>query len=118
MTDYRRRADGKPYKQTVIWTTREGELIRVCDLTDIHLINCIRLLVRNAKRYYVEYVRNMFRGPVLNGDIAGFICEQGFDDFAENWSWEDFVSDIFYTMELEVERRGVDFDPYEEQDDG
>lgn len=43
-----------PPKQTKIWTTRDGERIRICDMTDTHLVNTINMLVRGAPGRYAH----------------------------------------------------------------
>lgn len=36
--------------QSLIWTTKEGKQIPVCDLTDAHVANALRMLRRQALR--------------------------------------------------------------------
>jgi hypothetical protein len=33
-------------KRTKVWTTKAGEMVRVCDMADSHLLNTIRFLER------------------------------------------------------------------------
>lgn len=35
-------------KQTKLWTTKSGDRIRICDMSDSHVMNTIRLLQRKA----------------------------------------------------------------------
>lgn len=39
-------ASAQPRKQTKLWTARDGYRLRICDMSDSHLLNAIRLLER------------------------------------------------------------------------
>lgn len=42
------------YPQDVVWTQKSGALIRLGDMEDSHLANCIRLIRRKRDKYDAE----------------------------------------------------------------
>ena len=76
-------------KQTKIWKTKDGRKIRICDMTDQHLLNSIKLLIRAGERVKTE-VLNYY--PSFNGEMAQMEVDRQLDmiiemdpvDFAES----------------------------------
>ena len=54
-------------KQTKIWTTKYGRKIRICDMTDLHLLNTIRSVVRNG----VVYLCSLWSELVIDAQRRG-----------------------------------------------
>jgi len=94
-------------KQTKLWKTKSGRKVRICDMSDDHLLNTIRMLKRNAEAYYEYSIADGFsllgslRGEMaidhLEGQL-GNLLEEGPDEF---------LPDIYWNMLDECERRGL-----------
>lgn len=95
-------------KQTAIWTTKDGQRIRICDMTDEHLLNAIRFFRRKGAAYKEASVAVGYRVlSSLQGEMATFFCEQDIARLEET-SLEDFIiSQIpqFEKLLAEAERR-------------
>lgn len=52
-------------ERNMVWKTADGKSIRVQDMADFHLLNCIRLLERRAEEY-----RKQFKITVSNLNIV------------------------------------------------
>ena len=85
-------------KQTKYWTCANGKKIRICDMTDTHLINTIKYLERKSE----QYVQNL-NPPNLQGDIAQYLAEQEYDAIIEDPSLT--LPEIYYNLVDEMERR-------------
>ena len=92
-------------KQTKVWTTKDGRDVRLCDMTDSHIVNLAWFLRRTAQERLREEVRFMMNVPEPTGDIASMTFNQEFDTLMEA-SWEDYVHPIFDKVLLEMCRRG------------
>jgi hypothetical protein len=57
------------YPQDVIWVTKSGAMIRLGDMTDVHLMNTHKMLLRQAKAHDSEAVAAMSYGG--NPDSMG-----------------------------------------------
>jgi len=79
---------GKIRKVTTIWKTREGKKIRICDMTDEHLLNAIKFCELRAKQ-----IKNTVPYPNFNGEMAQMCAED-----------EPALMDLY----LELERRGLE----------
>jgi len=76
-------------KQTAKWKTKDGTVIRICDMDDNHLINTLKLLKKQAQKIYSEE----------NNEKESY-----------NDEWRSCISYNFYPMELEAKRREIDWE--------
>ena len=68
-------------KVTKKWTTKDGSKIRICDMSDKHLLNTIRFIRRVAKASR-QYVLSSY--PNFDPDTVAFDqAEQGWDNVAQ-----------------------------------
>ena len=103
----------RPRKQTKYWTTKSGDKIRICDMTDSHLLNTIKLLLRIAgKNLREETSAGWGVLASLQGEMAQMFCEQNIDRIEETTAYE-FCSDnhiIFDLLITDAERRKLDLE--------
>ena len=93
-------------KQTMFWTTENHQKIRICDLTDVHLLNVLKMLKRNAiQRQEDESESAWATAFTVSGDMASYYAEQAADEVSSA-NWSDYVSEFWKPMLLDAERRG------------
>lgn len=68
-------------RQIKLWTMRDGTKIRICDMTDLHIINTIRMLKRRAREI----------GSIERGN-----------------GWEYYLPDIYNNLKVEADMRGLE----------
>lgn len=87
-------------KEDPTWKTKDGRVVRVCDMTDSHLLNTIRFLER-------QHAQLMFTIPYpnFNGEMAQICAEQEWEQL-QNSNPEDTYP-ILSVMYEEVERRNI-----------
>lgn len=76
------------------WKTKTGELIKITELENDHLINIIRMLERKAKNEF-KYFLSMLRGKEIK------------PNFTEDTTWEDFLPEIYQKLIEEAVNRGI-----------
>lgn len=60
------------------WKTKDGEIIKIKDMADSHLINSIKFIERNAERY-VNGMKDFYLScPPPNGEMANDCFETKF----------------------------------------
>jgi len=94
-------------KQTKLWTTKTGRKIRICDMSDSHLLNAVKMLRRYAKSAYENAITN---GYYLLGSLQGEAAIDHLEDqlmSLEEESPDEFLPDIYWNMLDECERRGL-----------
>ena len=102
-------------KQTSLWTQRDGERIRVCDMGDGHLLATLKMLERYAMRKKHSSDMLMLGGPQLLGEHAqdAFDCEC--DDVWDT-PWEEYLPPIYFAMQKDAQRRGLEFERHDRID--
>jgi len=80
------------------WITQDYRVVRVCEMTDNHLLNCIRYVLRNAPRQWFEVGESRV-GPDPD-DIARW--------WGEKESWTSMVPNIVKDMVAEATDRGLE----------
>lgn len=79
----------KPVKAK--WTTKTGQKIRICDMTDSHLCNTIAMIERNAPKYQAADISAGYSTlSCLQGEMATYCAEQELDRLEET-SPEDYI---------------------------
>ena len=92
-------------KETKLWTMRDGTKIRICDMSDDHLKNTMKMLERVAERAYQDELANAysFSGEMM-GDMASYAAEQDADRISHE-DWGNYIKDIYWNMAEETKRR-------------
>lgn len=87
-------------KEDPAWKTKDGRVIRICNMTNSHLLNTIRFL--EQKHFELMFTMPY---PNFNGEMAQMCAEQEWDQL-QNSNPED-VYPILSAMYEEVEQRGI-----------
>lgn len=88
-----------------MWTTREGEKIRVRNMTDSHIQNTMKMLERVAiaKKNEDDKLACVFEGSV-HGDMATYYAEQtAMQQYQTEWT--SYLPDIYWDLKDELKRR-------------
>lgn len=90
-------------KQTKIWTTQDGQKIRICDMTDSHLLNTIAFILRtsNYQQQHRLFVLEMFDHEEAERE-AGMLRHTSTKHIAYG------MFPIVINMELDAQRRGLE----------
>lgn len=94
-------------KITKVWTCKNGSKVRICDMSNSHLLNTIKLLYKTAaknRNYALCYV------PDFQGEMAQYYAEQEWDSLNE-MSDLDFAFNNYPILENlieDAERRKLD----------
>jgi len=91
-------------KQTKQWTTKTGRKIRICDMTNIHLLNTVRMLKRNARAYYENALAS---GYSLLSSLQGEMAQDHLESKLMSLESDDLLPDIYWNLLDECERRGI-----------
>jgi len=91
-------------KQTKLWTMRDGKKIRICDMSDSHLINTIDMLERGAESRMKADLDFYMNCEEPNGEMALVEFDRQFDSMLEV-DIGDYLSDIYWDLQAELERR-------------
>lgn len=95
-------------KQTRVWTTKDGKKLRICEMTDSHLLNAINLLERVAKNARDGELQAAYGiAPMLQGEMASYYIEQDIDSMEEDPDGEMFLPEIYGNLLLEADRRNL-----------
>lgn len=96
-------------KITSIWNTQAGDEVRVCDMTDMHLVNTIKYL---EKRAASKYENDLDRSDAddLSDIYGGTWIMNSMDQMLTITLKKDFyMNDIYYDMVKEADNRKLDY---------
>ena len=88
-------------KQTRLWTMKDGEKIRICDMADSHLENSIAMLDRALRR-----LQRDMPYPEFQGDMAQYYAELDWDRLQESVPEDQYP--IYGNLVEDRERRKWD----------
>lgn len=92
----------KPVTQK--WKCKDGTIIRICDMKDSHLINCIEFIKRFAQNKMNIQHQVFLTLPEPSGEMAMDCYNSAIEQMAEE-IWEDFAPPIFDKLLKEAKRR-------------
>jgi len=90
------------HKVTKKWTTADGQKVRICDMSDDHLLNAVAA----CQRIHEQAVRAMPFPSFITGEEASFLAEWGYDNFLQSGPEESFQ--LYEDLCLDAERRGLE----------
>ncbi len=91
--------------RNAVWTTRDGDRIKVKNMDDIHLHNTIKYLERRAHAEREEALHGMYMsGGMINGEMAEMDYDRILNNLEES-GIEEFLDPIHEAMVLERDRR-------------
>ena len=98
-----------------LWTQKNGKRIRVCDMEDDHLLNTMNMLIRRSKtrKHAVDMFYVTCGEP--GGDIA-MDCLMREQEEAWDASWERFLPPIYFAMQRDASRRGLEFEWHDKEE--
>ncbi len=100
------RIKGSDPAHTKFWKTRDGRNIRVCHMTDTHLLNTIRFMDRQAAAYERDAIRvGLHALTALHGEMALLSVEQELDCLMEEGVR---MPEIYDDMVEEAAQRGLE----------
>jgi hypothetical protein len=100
---------GGPPKQTALWKMKSGRQVRICDMSDQHLINSMSLLMRYASAALESHRKFYATCPPPQGEMAELLFDQECDYWDEAII-TDCIPDIFWKMKEDAERRGMELE--------
>lgn len=93
-------------KKTKIWKTKTGARIRICDMTDEHLLNTINFLEQIGEDNWNSELQ---KAKYLALGAVGMISfDQEVNEVLES-SFLDYIPDIYWDMLEDAQRRGIKF---------
>lgn len=90
-------------KQTSRWKTANGDKVRICDMTDDHLVNTIRFLEKRARLMVAKFLR--MTSP--HGDVATVLFDSMIEELSDPQAWQDEVPPIYWKMREDARRRRI-----------
>jgi phosphoribosylamine-glycine ligase len=90
-------------KVTKKWTMANGQKIRICDMTDTHLVNAIKMCEREHERAKATLLFPSF----ITGEEASWLAEQDYENFLASGPEESFP--LYEDLCEEAYRRGLEW---------
>jgi hypothetical protein len=91
-------------KRNLKWKTKSGEMVEIKKMTDVHLHNSIKFLIRFAESERIRTINFYCFCPVPEGDIAEFIFDGHVDNVFES-PLDDYLPLSFYNLVNEYRKR-------------
>ena len=90
-----------------LWKQKDGKKIRIKDMTNSHLMNTIRFLLKYASE---EKNYSLCSFPSFNGEMAQYYAEQEWDalDEMDDFEYAEMEYPIFKDLTDETIRRKLD----------
>lgn len=85
---------------TKVWTTKDGQRIRIKDMTDTHLMNTIKMMERKVEEEVADIPY-----PVFQGEMAQFYADQDYEAAIRMTPYDRF--ELYGDMIEEANRRGL-----------
>jgi hypothetical protein len=85
------------------WTTRDGRKVRVCHMTDTHLVNTILYIRKVCSARFWRFI-SCIKGLGVKGEIAREMVEDGVDEMLRCGIE---YPDIYFDMLAEADDRGL-----------
>ena len=102
---------GNPHRnQTRVWVTKDKRRLRICEMSDSHLKNTMKMLERYAKAVgQVRERESTALNCMVSGDMAQYYAESEMLYALENSDGEDILerlnNGIYFSMQIELMRR-------------
>ena len=97
-----------PENELGLWITKEGQTIPIDELEDRHLLNIIKMMIRQAqkrKKAAIQYL--LCYCP--QGEMAEMDWDSSLEDLEES-GWEGFLSEKFCEMTYEADKRKLNWE--------
>ena len=96
---------GKRSRYSTRWTTREGVKLRLEDMEEKHLVNCLAMMERQARKNYSEVsIAAWGCYSMMQGEMACMEMESSIAALEEE-GWEALLPEVYHNMEMELARR-------------
>ena len=90
---------------SAVWTQKDGREIAVKDMSKKHILNCIRLIEKIAKREFSCAVNNTeILSTMVTGEMASFDLDQKYETLIAEGP-EQFYPEIYYHLKYEYKNR-------------
>lgn len=93
-------------KQTKLWTTGDGTKIRICDMSDSHLINTLKMLERKGEKAFQEELRAAYSVSFSSDTMADYHHEQAIRNMKEG-GFDPFKIPLYKELYSEAYRRNL-----------
>lgn len=104
-------------KVTKVWTTKDGTKVRICDMSDAHIMNSMRMLARMAAtKRHIAISEAEFIGLLSTAEIASSYAEIYCEGIA-NSSIADYLPSLYWDLRDDAIRRGLDITALPTPDD-
>ncbi|GAI42199.1 unnamed protein product, partial [marine sediment metagenome] len=94
----------------------DGERVRICDMSDKHLVACVNLLRQYAEAVFYKHLLLIPESAIAATD-GRLLTPKGLHACTDNFErevdklvlkhWHDYVPKIFWNMIKDVQRRAV-----------
>jgi hypothetical protein len=92
-------------KVTKKWKMKDGTKIRICDMTDLHLVNAMMVVENHARRVYNQDLSLLISMPEMQGEQAQVSQDNNLKSVLAEFAEKDYLPDIYYDLQNETYRR-------------